>query len=92
MVETKFRPSRRSGVGSRSEISEKTAAISSTSREAEYNTPKQRPNFDIDDDNNDDDFVEEEAHRYVRENVGAIAIPYLIPYPYEKCFVDKQRR
>jgi len=50
-----------------------------------------------DDDDDDDDeyddydnFVEDEARKYGRENVGPVASPYLMPYVYKKRFFDTQ--
>jgi len=67
--------------------------ISSTSREVVYETPKEGsiPGIgDDDDDNDDDDSVKEEAQTYGRENVGTVAIPYLMPYVYRRCFLYTQ--
>jgi hypothetical protein len=41
-----------------------------------------------DDDN--DGFLEEEAKRFGRENVGSVASPYLMPYVYKRRFIDTQ--
>jgi len=38
----------------------------------------------------DDNFVEDEARAYGREKVGSVASPYLMPYVYNRCFLDIQ--
>ena len=46
---------------------------------------------DADDDDDDDDvFVEEEAQAFGRENVGPIASPYIVPYLYNRRYLDTQ--
>jgi len=47
---------------------------------------------DNDDDEYDDDdnFVEEEDREYGRENVGPVASLYLMPYVYNRRFLDTQ--
>jgi hypothetical protein len=71
------------------------AAIPSTLSAAEiYETPKRRPS---EDDAVDDDadvaagvVVEADAQEYGREKFGAVAIPYLTPYLYQRSFLDTQ--
>ena len=49
---------------------------------------------DISDDDDDDDddniFVEEDAQAFGRENVGPIASPYMVPYLYNRRYLDTQ--
>jgi len=48
---------------------------------------------EIGDDNDDDDdnvFVEEDAQAFGRENVGPIASPYIVPYLYNRRYLDTQ--
>jgi len=47
---------------------------------------------DDDDDDDDDDnvFVEEDAQAFGRENVGPIASPYIVPYLYNRRYLDTQ--
>jgi len=47
---------------------------------------------DDDDDDDDDDnvFVEEDAKAFGRENVGPIASPYIVPYLYNRRYLDTQ--
>jgi len=45
---------------------------------------------DDDDDDDDDVFVEEEAQAFGRENVGPIASPYIVPYLYNRRYLDTQ--
>ena len=58
-----------------------------------YETPKRRPDEDVDDD--DDDVadgtaVEKDAQEYGREKFGAVAGSYLTPYLYKRSFLDTQ--
>jgi len=58
-----------------------------------YEPPKQECFEEEDDDEDDydeDDFVEDEAREYVRENVGHVARPYLMPYVYKRRLPDTQ--
>ena len=58
-----------------------------------YETPKRRPDEDIDDDDDvadDGTAVEKDAQEYVREIFGAVADSYLTPYLYKKSFLDTQ--
>jgi len=47
-----------------------------------------------DNDNDDDDdnnvFVEEDAQAFARKNVGPIASPYIVPYLYNRRYLDIQ--
>ena len=49
-----------------------------------------RESFREDDDDDDDGFLEEDAKRFGRENVGSVASPYLMPYVYKRRFHDTQ--
>ena len=59
-----------------------------------YETPKRRPDEDIDDDDDDvaDDgtAVEKDAQEYGREKFGDVAGSYLTPYLYKRSFLDTQ--
>ena len=75
-----------------------TPAIASTSKEVVDFTPTHRPypeheEFDddyYDDDDDDNNFAEEDVQAFGRENVGTIASPYIVPYFYNKRFLDNQ--
>jgi len=60
--------------------------------EFKYEPSKQEDDDDEDEDyyDEDDNFVENEAHAYGRVNVGPVACPYLMPYVYERRFLDAQ--
>jgi len=45
---------------------------------------------DDDDDDDDNVFVEEDAQAFGRENVGPIASPYIVPYLYNRRYLDTQ--
>jgi len=56
-------------------------------------TPKSSFAEKSDDDDDDDDdnvFVEEDAQAFGRENVGPIARPYIVPYLYNRRYLDTQ--
>jgi len=63
-------------------------------KEIKYEPPKQdrveEKEDDEEDYNEDDYFVEDEAREYGWENVGPVASPYLMPYVYERRFLDTQ--
>jgi len=63
-------------------------------KEYTYEPPKQERVEEEDDDeddyNEDDNFVEDEARKYGRENVGPVPSPYLMPYVYKRRFLDTQ--
>jgi len=42
------------------------------------------------DDNDDDDFIKEDARAFGRKNVGALASPYILPYLYNRQYLDTQ--
>ena len=68
-------------------------AIASNSKEVVYETPTHRPFPELEEDDDDDDddyFVEEDVQVFGRENVGTIASPYIVPYYYNKRFIDTQ--
>jgi len=70
-----------------------SASVTDTrhSKEIIYETPKCEPVREDDDDDDDDDgFLEEDAKRFGRENVGSVACPYLMPYVYKRRFLDTQ--
>ena len=60
------------------------------SKEIIYETPKSEPVRQDDDDDDDDGFLEEDAKRFGRDNVGSVASPYLMPYVYKRRFLDTQ--
>jgi len=45
---------------------------------------------DDDDDDDDNVFVEDDAQTFGRENVGPIASPYIVPYLYNRRYLDTQ--
>ena len=45
---------------------------------------------DDDDDDNNDNFAVEDIQAFGRENVGTIASPYIVPYFFNKRFLDTQ--
>jgi len=45
---------------------------------------------DDDDDDDDNVFVEEDAQPFGRENVAPIASPYIVPYLYNRRYLDTQ--
>jgi hypothetical protein len=67
-----------------------SASVTDTrpSKEIIYETSKCEPVREDDDD--DDGFLEEDAKRFGRENVGSVASPYLMPYVYKRRFLDTQ--
>jgi len=72
-----------------------TPPIASTSKEVKYETPTHRPfpeleEDDDDDVDDDDNFAEEDVQAFGKENVGTIASPYIVPYFYNKRFLDTQ--
>ena len=88
-LETPPRPSRRL------ESLLSPPAIAATSKEVIYETPTHRPfpepeDDDDDDDEEDDDFAEEDVQAFGRENVGTTASPYIVPYFYNRRFLDTQ--
>ena len=73
----------------------KTAVTAATdiqpSKEIIYETPKRDPvREDNDYDDYDDEFLEEDAKRFVRENVVPVAGSYIMPYVYKRRFLDTQ--
>jgi len=68
-----------------------TPAIASTSKEVVCEIPTHRhfPELEEDDDD-DNNFAEEDVQAFGRENVGTIASPYIVPYFYNKRFLDTQ--
>jgi hypothetical protein len=57
------------------------------SKDIIYETPKPEPVRE-DDDFDDDGFLEEDAKRFGRDNVGSLASPYLMPYVYQRRNLD----
>ena len=54
---------------------------------------RHRPFPELEEDDEDDDdnnFAEEDVQAFGRENVGTIASPYIVPYFYNKRFLDTQ--
>ena len=64
-----------------------TPEIASTSKELVYDTPTHRPFPEPEDDDND---FAEDAQAFRRENVGLTASPYIVPYFYNRRFLDTQ--
>ena len=56
------------------------------SEEIIYVTPKRED----DDDYYDDQFLDKDANKFGRENVGSVATPFLLPYDYKRRFLDTQ--
>jgi hypothetical protein len=54
-----------------------------------HETPKSEPLRDVDDDY-DDEFIEEDAKKFGRENIGSVASPLLMPYVYKRRLLDTQ--
>ena len=48
------------------------------------------PEDDDDDEDDDNDFAEEDVQAFGRENVGSVASPYIVPYFYNRRFLDTQ--
>jgi len=69
---------------------EKTVPLPSTSVETFASTPKLSFGEISDDDDDDNVFVEEDAQAFGRENVGPIASPYIVPYLYNRRYLDTQ--
>ena len=87
MVSSNPRPSRRL------ETLVPTPTIASTSKEFVYESPKHRTFLepeDDDDDEDDNNLAEEDVRTFGRENVGRIASPYIVPYFYNRRFLDTQ--
>jgi len=83
-------PSRRFVVGTQTDAAEPVALPSTL---AVYKTPKPRFSFEeiSDDDDDDDVFVDEDARAFGRDNVGPIASPYILPYFYNRRYLDTQQ-
>jgi len=60
------------------------------SKEIIYEKPKREPVREYNDDDDDDGFLEEDAMRFGRENLGTVASSYLMPYVYKRRFLDTQ--
>jgi len=88
LISSTLRPSRRL------EKLVPTPAIASTSKEVVYETPTHGPFPEPEDDDHDEeddyDFEEEDVQTFGRENVGPIANPYIVPYFYNRRFLDTQ--
>jgi len=71
-----------------------TRAIASTLKDVVYETSTRRlfPELEENDDDDDDDdnLAEEDVQSFGRENLGTIASPYIVPYFYNKRFMDTQ--
>ena len=69
-----------------------TPAIVSNSNEVVYEIPTRRLFLELeeddDDDDDDDNFAEKDVQAFGREDVGTIASPYIVPYFYNKYFLD----
>ena len=59
-------------------------------KEIIYETPKREHVREEDDDDYDVEFLEEDARRFGKANVGPVASPYLMPYVYKRRFLDIQ--
>jgi len=69
--------------------------VAMLSTSAIYETP--RPSFSFEeinendyDDDDDDVFVEDDARAFGKENVGPVASPYILPYLYNRRYLDTQ--
>ena len=58
------------------------------SKETIYETPKHETVREYGD--YEDEFLEEDAKTFVRENLGSLARPNLMPYVYKRRFLDKK--
>jgi len=66
-----------------------TPPIASTSKDV-YETPTHRSFPELVDDDDYDNFAEEDVQAFGSENGGTIARPYVVPYFYNKRFLDIQ--
>jgi len=86
-------PTRRLGIGTQTTPEKKTVPLPSTSEET-FASSAETSKFSFeeisDDDDDDDVFVEEDARAFGRENVGPIASPYIVPYLYNRRYIDTQ--
>lgn len=62
--------------------------LPSTSKAFIYETPETTFKADVHDDDDDDEFVEKDAVTFGREKVGPVASAYLVPYLYNKSYLD----
>jgi hypothetical protein len=67
-----------------------SASVSAPKIRPSKETPKRETVREDNDDDYDDEFLEEDAQRIGRENVGSVASPYLMPYVYKRRFLDTQ--
>ena len=74
---------------SRRETQTDVTSASVTDIQPSKETPKREPVRE-DDDDHDDVFLEEDATRFGRENVGSVTSPYLMSYVYKRRFHDSQ--
>ena len=65
--------------GSQTDVTSASVTDMRPSKEIIYETSK-RETVRQDDDDDDDGFLEEDAKRFGRENVGSVANTYLMPY------------
>jgi hypothetical protein len=75
--------------GTQTDVTSASVTDIRPSKEIIYETPKLEPVREADDDD-DDGFLEEDAKRFGRENVGSVASPYLMPFVYKRRFLDTQ--
>ena len=78
--------------GTKTDVTSASVTDIRPSKEIIYQTPKREPvrQDDNDDDDDDDEFLEEDAKRFGRENLGSVARPYLMLYVYKRRFLDTQ--
>ena len=78
-------------LGTQTDVTSASVTEIRPSKEIIYETPKREPvREDKDDDDDEYGFLEEEAKRFGKENVGTVASPYLMPYVYKRRFLDTQ--
>jgi len=77
--------------GTQTDVTSASVTDIRPSKEIIYETQKSGPVREDDDHHHHDDgFLEENAKRFGRENVGSEASPYLMPYVYKRRFLDTQ--
>ena len=67
--------------GTQTDVTSASVTDIRPSKQIIYEMPKREPVRENDD---DDGFLEEDAKRFGRENVGSVASPYLMPYVYKR--------
>jgi len=76
--------------GTQTDLTAASVADMRPSKEIIYETPKREPLREDDDADYNDEFLEEDAKRFGRENVGPVAGTFPMPYVYKQRFLDTQ--